>query len=101
LRRDCDDWHRQYSLKCDQIRDLQEVNARLRADISSLHDRSCSPQGRAPARHFPVTPARLLASGFTYEGRSCPGPIPTPLTSCRTLRGDELSRSRRPRSWRR
>jgi hypothetical protein len=60
LRRDRDDWRRQYGLKCDQVRDLQEVVARLRADISSLHDRSCSPRRRKSARHRgpSMSPAR-------------------------------------------
>jgi hypothetical protein len=62
LRRDRDDWRHQYGLKCDQLRDLQEVNARLRADIASFHDRSRSPLRRKAARRHGTSPSPVRAS---------------------------------------
>jgi hypothetical protein len=63
LCRDHNDWCCQYGLKCDQVRDLQEVVARLRADISSLHDHSCSPCHRKSARHHrpSLSPTRTFS----------------------------------------
>ncbi|KAI0294135.1 hypothetical protein BC826DRAFT_1104736 [Russula brevipes] len=38
LCRDRNGWRRQYSLKCDQLWDMQEVNARLRVDLAPPRD---------------------------------------------------------------